>query len=245
MGYFLYFLFHLSPFLFFFLFVLSVGTVALPLSIECDCTCACLYLNGLEPWMWKHWREGGLRVYLQHFCIVQKRDENLRRGKMSLFWVYLLLFVAWVSICPTEGSEGNIFWLVLSAQLSSDADGSNVIKINNDWVFLKARPSLSSTEKRWSVTSLKIQLTGNNKLTVTIMCRHSLMWSMDRPFAFCKYEPLTKAVCVCVWALMYLCEHAYSTPVYFRSWGQISICHGWLDSALLSHGYSRHTHEWT
>lgn len=148
--------------------------------------------------MWKHWREGGLRVYLQHFCIVQKRDENLRRGKMSLFWVYLLLFVAWVSICPTEGSEGNIFWLVLSAQLYSDADGSNVIKINNDWVFLKARPSLSSTEKRWSVTSLKIQLTGNNKLTVTIMCRHSLMWSMDRPFAFCKYEPLTKAVCVCV-----------------------------------------------
>lgn len=155
--------------------------------------------------------EGG-RSICNIFAPCKSEMRISEEEKMSLFWVYLLLSVAWVSICPTEGSGWNVSWLL--TQLYSDADGSNVIKINSDWVFLKARPSLSSTEERWSVTSLKVQLTGHNKLTVTTMCRRSLMWSMDRPFAFCKYEPLTKAVCVgvdvCVWTCV---QHACIFPL--------------------------------
>lgn len=90
--------------------------------------------------------------------------------------------------------------------------------------------------KQWSLTLLEIQLNGNNKLTVAVY----LSGCCNRTGPQCKWISSLRSISSCWGPCVYVCENMCT--VHFCSRGQITICHGWLYSALLSSGLI-HTHE--
>lgn len=100
----------------------------------------------------------------------------------------------------------------------------------------------SQLRKQWSLTLLEIQLNENNKLTVAIY----LSGCCNRTGPHCQWIGSLLSISSCWGLRVYVGENMCTACMCISAPGGRSMAvYGWLDGALLSHGYSVHTHEWT